>query len=51
MRPARAAAVLGEALMSAMIASMLSSAILKPSRMWARASALRSSNSVRRRTT
>ena len=41
----------GEALMSAMISSMLASATARPSRMWPRSRALRSSNTVRRVTT
>ena len=42
-RPAFAAAGLSEPLMSSTISSRLSRAILKPSRMWRRSSALRSS--------
>ena len=51
-RPARAVVRCRcDARMSAMTSSRWSSAILRPSRMWARSSALASSNSVRRRTT
>ena len=49
--PVRASAGARDRRISRMTASRLSRAILSPSRTWARASAFRSSNSVRRRTT
>ncbi|MNI28207.1 hypothetical protein D3C73_819740 [compost metagenome] len=47
----RASVGFGEVLISSIISSMLASATVRPSSTWARARALRSSNTVRRVTT
>ena len=50
-RPWRASSTSGERRISAMTSSSMSSALTRPRRMWARSSASRSRNSVRRRMT